>query len=379
MELDEDQLQELALLRRIVSGLPYPISIRAPDTRVLFCNQAALDFLGVTAEAAIGKRLGELDEFSDPHEAELLRENMAAAIKAGEPYEADVEMRLKKGRRVVSYWGRPYLDKNGALLGAVCGSLNITDQNDLVRDLRNVNVRIEGVSQSKTEYLRGVAEEMKGPLQIINAMISLDVQKNEPDARSKPLLVARSVSNNLLAILDDVQLLCNLKVGRIMLVKEDVNLKELILGQLASFQAAAKNKKVDLVPNFDLAPRSRVWCDPLRLRQVLQNLLENALKYTEDGAVTVQLCARGVGKGMVEAVFEITDTGIGMSESDQRRIFEPFAYDLDGNRIGQGRSGLGLAISKGLVALMGGVISAESRLGVGTKVVFKVRLPDAGI
>ncbi|WP_412548462.1 PAS domain-containing sensor histidine kinase [Pseudomonas sp. PDM18] len=376
-QLSEDQLEELELLRRTMDELPHPITIRALDTRILYCNKATLELLGVSEEEIIGKRVGELAEFADPNEAELLREDLASAIQAGEPYQADVEVQLKIGRLVLRHWGRPYRDKRGVLIGAICGSVNVTDQDDVVRDLRNANARIEVISHGKTEYLRGIAEEIQGPLQKIIAMINLRLGKDESDVRDKPLVVARSVSFNLLSILDEVKLLCRVKAGRIRLVKEKADLRELVNNQLDNFRSQAQAKGLELSSDFNLALQPKVWCDALRLQQILQLLLDNAIKYTEEGVVLVRLSARGQGQGLVEVIMDVEDTGVGILEPDQIGLFEPFSYDLDGMRVGQGRSSLGLAICKSLVTLMGGDISAKSRVGVGTEIQFKLSLPDA--
>jgi two-component system sensor histidine kinase EvgS/two-component system response regulator EvgA len=377
IEFDEEQQKELSLLRHIIDGIPYPVSLRSLDTRVLFCNQAAVDFLGVPMEGIIGKRVGEMGEFLDPNEAELLKNNLVAAITEGEAFEIDVEVRLKQGRCVLRHWGKPYRDKNGRLIGAVCGSINITDQDDVVRSLRNTNARIEVISQGKTEYLRGIAEEIQGPLQNIIAMINLRLSQSESDPLNKPLLVARSVSSNLLRVLDDVQLLCRAKAGRVQLIKQEVDLRELVAQQLDAVSEKARSKGLELNSNFDLALQANVWCDSRCLEQIIQILLDNAISYTDEGSVLVRLSARGQGKGLVEMQLEVIDTGVGISESDQRNLFEPFSYDMDGTRIGQGRSSLGLALCKSLVSLMGGTISAESRLGVGTEIRVSLVVPDA--
>ncbi|MBD9678093.1 response regulator [Pseudomonas sp. PDM18] len=375
IEFDEEQQKELAQLRSIIDGVPYPILLRAPDTRILFCNQAALDFVALPMEELVGKKIGELGEVLDPHEAELLRNTVIAAIQGEEPYELDLEVRLKRGRRVFRHWGKPYRDKNGFLIGAVCGSIDITDQDDAVRSLRSTNARIEVISRGKTEYLRGIAEEIQGPLQSILAMINLQVSQSE--SPTKPLLVARSVSANLLRVLEDVQLLCRVKEGRVQLIKQEVDLRELVAQQLEAFGEQARSEGLELKSDLNLALQPIVWCDPLRLQQVLQMLLDNAIKYTDEGSVLVRLSAIGKGKGLVGVQFEVADTGVGIAESDQRNLFEPFAYDLDGRRIGEGRSSLGLALCKSLVTLMGGTVSADSDLGVGTVIRVNLVFPDA--
>ncbi|OBY90073.1 hypothetical protein A6723_023795 [Pseudomonas sp. AU11447] len=376
-ELDMEQRRELDQLRQMVDALPYPMTIRALDGRVLFCNQTAQRILGVPLEEVVGKWLGELGIFTETPEVDLMHERLVSAIANGESRDSDVEVRTIKGRKVFHHWVRPYRDSNGALLGAVCGAINITDQDDLVRALRNANARIETISRGKTQFLAGMGGEMQGPLQSIVAMIDLALNQDDPGRQREPLSVARLVAGNLLHVLDDLQSLNRAKTGRLQLTMEEIDLKTLVSRQVESLRESAVAKGIELETNFDLALQPRVWGDPTRLRQVLQNLLANAVKFTEHGSIIVRLFARGQGKGMVRIQVDVIDTGVGISDAEQAYLFEPFAYDLDGQRIGRGGSGLGLALCKSLVTLMGGDISVKSRLGVGTEISFSVIAPDA--
>lgn len=376
-ELDDEQKREFELLRHMIDSLPYPMSVRGLDGRVRYCNATALSYLGLPLEAVVGSWVGELGVFSDSNEWDFLRERMIANIARGEPYDSDVELRTVKGRRVFHHWGRPYRDGTGTLLGAICGAINITDQDDLVRALRNANARIESISRGKTQFLAGMGSEMQGPIQTIVAMIDLALNQDDARRRREPLLVARSQASNLLHVLDDLQLLNRAKSGRLQLDMEETDLRTLVSRQVESVADSAASKGISLETNFDLALQPRVWCDAPRLRQIMENLLGNAVKFTEQGSVIVRLCARGKGQGMVEVQVDVIDTGVGISDVELAHLFEPFSYDLDGLRIGQGGSGLGLALCKSLVTLMGGDISVKSRLGVGTEFSFKVRVPDA--
>jgi len=375
--LDDEQRHELDLLRNMISSLPHPMTIRGLDGRILFCNQAALDATGISQEDMLGKTAGELGLFSDPHEVELMREKLVEAINRGEPYDADIELRTVKGRRVFQHWGRPYRDANGRLLGAICGSINITDRDDLVRALRNANARIESISRGKTQFLAGMGGEMQGPLQNVIAMIDLALNQKDPERRREPLEVARSVTGNLLHVLEDLQLLSRAKTGRLQLAPESIDLREIVRRQMELIRDDAKAKGVVLETDFDLALQPLVWCDPLRLRQVLANLLGNALKFTEQGVIRVRLCARGHGNGMVVVRLEVIDTGVGIPEAEQAGLFDPFAFDLDDQRIRRGGTGLGLALCWSLVELMGGTIDVSSRPGVGTEFSLELTLPDA--
>lgn len=307
----------------------------------------------------------------------MMRTRLVDSIARGEPYDRNVEVRTLNGRHTYHHWGRPYRDVQGQLIGAICGVINITDHDDLVRALRNANARIESISRGKTQFLASIGGEMQGPLQNIIAMIDLALNQDDPKRRLEPLTVARSVAGNLLHVLDDLQLLNRAKTGRLQLALEAVDLRTLVQRQVDVIAEVAQAKGLALEVDFDLALQSLVWCDPLRLRQILGNLLGNALKFTEQGVVRVRLCARGQGDGMVGVQLDVIDTGFGIPEADQAGLLDPFAFDLGSQRIRHGGTGLGLALCRSLVELMDGAISVRSRPDVGTEISLELVFPAA--
>ncbi|MBB4864433.1 two-component system sensor histidine kinase EvgS/two-component system response regulator EvgA [Pseudomonas nitritireducens] len=375
--ISEEQRRELDLLRHMIDALPYPVTIRGLDARVLYCNQASLAILGRRLEEVVGKLLGELEMFADQQEGEVMRDTLVAAIARGESYDFDVEVRLHLGRRVFHHWGRPYVDAGGRLMGAICGAMDITDRDDLVRELRNANARVESISRGKTQYLAGLGSEMQGPLQSIVAMVDLALNQEDPQRRREPLQVARTMANNLLGVLDDLQLLSRAKTGRLQLALEIIDLRELVTRAVADFREQAVAKGLTLEVDTAQALSREVWCDPLRVRQILANLLGNAVKFTEVGEISVRLVARGQGNGLVGVELTVTDSGVGIAEDEQAVLFEPFVYSLDPQRIRRGGSGLGLALCRSLAELMGGQISVSSRPGIGTQIRLGLSLPDA--
>jgi two-component system sensor histidine kinase EvgS/two-component system response regulator EvgA len=377
VQLDSEQVRELDLLRHMLGSLPHPMSVRGLDGRVLYCNQATLEVVGARLEDVVGKYFYELGVLSDVHETELLRTSLVDAINKGEPYDTDVELQSVNGRRVYHHWGRPYRDVSGNLIGAICGSINITERDDLVRALRSANARIDSISRGKTQFLAGIGGEMQGPLQNIIAMIELALNQDNPDRRREPLMVARSVAGNLLHVLDDLKLLSRAKTGRLQLALQEVDLCALVQRQVDLIRDDASAKGLAVETDFALALQTKVWCDPLQVRKILANLLENSVKFTEQGMVRVRLCARGKGSGMVEVRLEVIDSGIGIPEAEQAGLLDPFAYELDEQRIRRGGTGLGLALCRSLVELMDGQIGVTSRSGVGTEVWLELVLPDA--
>lgn len=376
-ELDDEQRRELDLLRNMMESIPYPVSIRGLDGRIIHCNSAAQLVLGKTREELLGNTLTDLGIFASDEEAQLLKSRALAAIVQGEKIDADVEFNSITGRKVVHFWSRPYRDTQGTLLGAITGNIDITKRDDLVRALRNANARIDSISRGKTLFLAGIGGEMQAPLQNIIAMIDLALNQSNPDRRREPLTVARSVAGNLLHVLEDLQLLSRAKTGRLQLALQEVDLQALVERQVELIRESASAKGLGLETDFALALQPKVWCDPLHMRKILSNLLENSVKFTEHGVIRVRLCARGKGSGLVEVRLEVSDSGIGIPEAELAGLLDPFAYELDEQRIRRGGTGLGLALCRSLIELMDGQIGVSSQSGVGTDVWLELVLPDA--
>lgn len=376
-EIDDEQRRELDLLRNMMESIPYPVSIRGLDGRIVHCNAAAQLVLGKTHEEMIGNTLTDLGIFASDEEAQLLKGRALAAIAQGEPIDADVEFHSVKSRKVVHFWARPYRDTHGTLLGAITGNIDITQRDDLVRALRNANARIELASRGKSQFLASMGNELQGPLQNILAMLGLALNQKDPEKRHEPLVVARSVAEQLLHLLDDVSLLSRADAGRLQLTSEEVDLRALLERQLAMLRESAQAKGLALEMDFGLALQPRVWCDALRLRQVVNNLLSNALKFTEHGSILVRLLARGQGAGMVDVQIDVVDTGVGILLEEQETLFEPFTQPLDSQRISLGGTGLGLALSRSLVELMDGELTMASQPGVGSEFSIKLSLPGS--
>lgn len=377
-QMSEEQQRELGLLRNMIDALPHPMTVRALDSQILYCNQATQRLLGLPMESILGKRVGELEIFEDSHEAQLMRQRMVEAIAAGEPYDADVEFDSVKGHKVFYHWGRPYHDANGKLLGAICGSIDVTGRDDVLRELRSANSRMASIASGKARFIASMGSELQGPLRNVLAMVELALNQDDPSRRTEPLIVARSLADNLLQVLDDLQTLSRAELGRLRLQTEAVDLRVLLERQLQTLREAAQAKGLTLQVDFDLALKTRVWCDPQRVRQVLDNLLGNAIKNTEQGSVLLRLHARGKSKGLVEVQIDVIDTGVGISLEEQEDIFLPFHTPLASEDIGRGSTGLGLALSRSLIELMGGDLTLTSAPGSGSQFSIFLTLPGAG-
>ncbi|WP_207886481.1 ATP-binding protein [Pseudomonas sp. 30_B] len=373
----EEERVEFDLLRSMLEALPHPISLRGLDGRIRYCNKAAYTIPGKTREEVIGSTLADMGVFANSHEGKMLGERFLAVIGRGEPIDKDVEFQTSNGRRVVHFWSRPYHSSQGELVGAITGAVDISQRDDLIRMLRNTNARVESISRGKSQFLASMGSELQGPLQNIMAMLDLALNQGDPERRREPLTVARTLTENLLHMLGDLQMLSRAESGRLQLTPEVVDLRVLLEQTLESVREPAEAKGLALEADFKLALHDRVWCDPQPLRLALGNLLDNALKFTAQGRILLRLQARGQGQGMVGVRIDVVDTGVGIALEDQPGLFDPFTQPLDGQQIRRGGSSLGLALSRKLIWAMGGELDVSSSPGVGSEFSIQLELPAA--
>lgn len=249
--------------------------------------------------------------------------------------------------------------------------------------LQREKERAEAASIAKTRFLANMSHELRTPLNaVIGAAQLLQAQEQDPEAASEPpgggnaqthlVEVIRQSGLNLLGLIENVLDLSRIEHGELALAPEDFNLLDCVEAALATAAVPARVKGLEVACIVD--PQLPLWRrgDPLRLRQVLLNLLGNAVKFTLQGEVVLR-----VEPGPAADALRITvsDTGIGIGEASLQRVFEPFRQAEDGANRRFGGSGLGLAIVRQLVEAMGGSISVTSRLGRGSRFTAEVSLP----
>lgn len=218
--------------------------------------------------------------------------------------------------------------------------------------------RLQLNDEQRRRLLADIAHELRTPLAVIQGNIEAIIDGVYPADRThlEPLLAEVEVMTRLL---DDLQLLAHTEAGELVLHREQSDLPALINELIAAHQAQARQAGISLTAAIEPLPEIEV--DPIRIRQVLENLLSNACRYTPDGGI-VTIAARREPR---QIVVEVRDTGSGMSDAERARMFERFVKSAD-----SGGSGLGLAIARGLVEAHGGEIGAHETPGGGTTVRF---------
>ncbi|CUH63687.1 Autoinducer 2 sensor kinase/phosphatase LuxQ [Thalassovita gelatinovora] len=257
----------------------------------------------------------------------------------------------------------------------VTGFREMKHREEVERDLRAAVQRATESSLAKSQFLATVTHELRTPL---NAIIGYsELLGGEKLSRDQRQQVSRlsNAGQTLSKIVDDVLDLSRIEAGAMELRDESFCPRELLQEaiDLVSVHSCAKGLVLTSETGREV-PKS-LRGDPLRLSQVLLNLLNNAIKFTPDGFVTLRMTSRMNEDGTAQLRFEVQDSGIGISIADQDRLFQRFSQMQNGAQEYHGGSGLGLSISQGLIEQMGGKINVFSRLGEGTIFWFHVNLP----
>jgi signal transduction histidine kinase/CheY-like chemotaxis protein len=231
----------------------------------------------------------------------------------------------------------------------------------------------QAANHAKGAFLANMSHELRTPLNAIlgfTAMVRAEAELSE--RHRDDLALVGSSGEHLLGLIDDVLDMAKIESGGIAVVEDTLDLHRLVSDTANMLRGRAQAKNLELLLAVSSRAPQFVHSDPAKLRQVLTNLVGNAVKYTDQGSVIVRLNARPSDKSPdLVLIFDVEDTGIGIAEEDQARIFEPFVQ-AGGARTRKG-SGLGLSISRHFVQLLGGTIRVESTLGRGSR--FQVEVP----
>ncbi|WP_224242581.1 hybrid sensor histidine kinase/response regulator [Hyalangium gracile] len=266
-------------------------------------------------------------------------------------------------------------DEIGKMVGWFNASLeNLHARRRSEEELRQAKESAEQANRSKGEFLANMSHEIRTPMNAILGMTQLALDAQSLDESQEYIVKASRSAQSLLGIINDILDFSKIEAGKLEIERVPVSLHELISGLADVFASTARDKGLELL--FDVAPElsGGLAGDPLRLRQILQNLIGNALKFTPAGEVVVRAEKVSEQEGRVLCRFSVRDTGIGIAREHLPRLFQSF-FQTDSSVTRQyGGTGLGLAISKRLVELMGGRMGVESEPGKGSCFWFELSL-----
>lgn len=352
----------------IFESSPYPkVVTLIPDGTILRVNKAARKYFGI--QKMKPDRLVSADYYADIRDRQRLLDELQKKGRL-EGFTLKVITAGRKERWVQVAAEKTRIRGRSVLIS---GFMDITERIDRNEKLLQATRRAERLAESKSEFLANMSHEIRTPMNAILGMSELLEDTSQNEDQKNLIRVIRNAGNNLIHIINDILDVSKLQAGQVRLEKIQFNIKDLINRLEETFRFRHSGKDLSLVFETDEDCPQGLYGDPHRLTQILSNLISNALKFTEKG--TVKVTTKCENKDNTTAVlwFEVSDTGIGISEEGKKRLFQRFAQAEDSTTRRYGGTGLGLTITHDLVKLMDGTIDVESETGKGT--VFKISIP----
>jgi len=379
-DVTDQKVAELALaaseerFRRLAVNAPSIIAECRLDGVMTYVSPASLALTGFTPEELIGRTFASLMEPDDAKAVRAMCQTVLASKGKVAPWTVEFRALHKSGARIwLECKPTPVADASGKVSGLTDVITDITARKALEAQLRAAQAEAEAAAAVKGEFLANMSHELRTPLTSIIGFTSLALEQSELSDLTRTYVErVRDASQALLCTVNDILDFSKLEAGQVSIHLQPVSISKLGRATLDLFTPQAGAKDIQLLLDDACGPDLVLTIDPDRVRQVLLNLVSNAVKFTASGSVTLRTSYDPTGDILS---VEVVDTGGGIPESKQAQLFQRFAQ-IDGSLTRTaGGTGLGLAICKGLVEAMGGQIGVESRAGEGSRFWFRIPAP----
>ncbi|MGE3820793.1 MAG: PAS domain S-box protein, partial [Isosphaeraceae bacterium] len=345
--------------------------------RFTFINQAAARMLGLEPKEVLGENGHATIHHSHPDGSPYPVQDcpIYRAFRHGEGCRVDHEVFWRRDGSPfpVEYSSYPLRGGDGEIRGAVVNFSDVTVRKQVERELVEANVAAQAATRSKSEFLANMSHEIRTPLNGIIGMTELALDTELTPEQAEYLGMVKSSAAHLLNVINDILDFSKIEAGKLDLEYVAFNLRDTLDDTLATLATRAHKKGLELADHIATDVPDAVVGDPHRIRQVVVNLVGNAIKFTERGEVVLRVEALRRDADEVELHFALRDTGIGIAPETRQKLFKAFSQADTSTTRKYGGTGLGLAISARLVQMMGGEIWLESELGQGSTFHFTAR------
>ncbi|NJD24717.1 MAG: response regulator [Betaproteobacteria bacterium] len=364
--------EQLHFTQELLEAIPLPVYVKDAERRYTLLNRAFEEFFDIRREDFLGKTVFDLlapdgAAFHDERDRQLL------SAVSRQRYEGKIP-RIGSVDRDGIYFKATLTRSDGGISGLVGTISDITERKALEREAMSAKEAAEAASRAKSDFLANMSHEIRTPMNGILGMVELALETELSDTQREYLGVVRTSTEALLTVINDILDFSKIEAGKLRIEVVPFELRGMVTLALRTLMPRAHEKALELACHIDPAVPETVCGDPGRLRQILLNLVGNAIKFTERGEIVVRI-ERDDGEDAIR--FSVRDTGIGIPQDKLATIFAAFEQ-ADGSTTRRfGGTGLGLSISQRLAALMGGNIRVDSTPGQGSNFSFSVRLPEA--
>lgn len=352
--------------RNIIANMNLGLMVVDNEEVIQFANQSFLDMSGYEMDEILGKRASDL--LVSEESAEFMKSKLEMRRKGiSDVYQLPVKNK-KKELRWWTIGGAPEYDDKGELIGSIGIHLDITEQKQMEIDLQNEKIKAQEASKAKEIFLANMSHEIRTPLNAIIGFLR-ELEKQEVNNTQKDYIEKSTIaSKHLLSIINNVLDISKIEAGEMSLEYEDFVFENSIRNVVNVLQSKAEQKGLTLTTNISETIHEVLIGDALRLEQILFNLVGNALKFTHQGCVSVDCELINEKNDSQELSISIRDTGIGIDKDFVDFVFRKFSQEDKAITRKFGGTGLGMAITKELVQLMGGRIEVQSKKNEGTTI-----------
>lgn len=368
-ELTQEVFEQSMQLNAIFDNIPPAVWFTDKDGKCIMVNKTFENFYGVKQENLIGKDLKQVlleKNIISKTTVKHLTVDNSEIMNNNKKIFKDIFMRINGTNRVIEIYKSPMHDTFGKFQGILGLSFDITRRVQAERKLTRAKKNAEKANKAKSTFLANMSHEIRTPMNGIMGFIQLLADTNLDLEQKDYVNEIKNSSEILLTLLNNILDLSKIEAGKMQLENVEFNLRHILedIGTLSSSNAFEKNLEINILCNSDI-PETLIG-DTTKLKQVLNNFVNNSIKFTEKGEINIfaELLKRTKEKATVK--ISISDTGVGISKENQEKVFGAFIQEDASITRKYGGTGLGLAISKDIINLMNGKIELKSKLKKGT-------------
>ncbi|MFC6222842.1 PAS domain S-box protein [Hymenobacter artigasi] len=369
--------------RSLIEASRDPLVTISPEGKITDMNRATVYITGIEREQLLGS-----DFFTYFTEPQMAREVYQKVFAEGTVADSPLTLRHKDGKLTdVLFNGSVYKNDEGLVLGVVIVARDVTDQKRIATELTEAKIAAERATvlaeeaqakaesatqtaedavKAKQQFLSNMSHEIRTPMNAIIGFTKVVLKTELTDKQREYLTAIKISGDTLIVLINDILDLAKVDAGRMTFEQIPFKLSASVAAMVHLFETKIQEKNLELVMEYDEKIPEVVVGDPVRLHQIILNLVSNAVKFTSEGSITVgvRMLVQDAEKVILE--FAVTDTGIGIEQAKLGTVFDNFQQATSGTSRLYGGTGLGLAIVKNLVEPQGGTISVRSKVGKGS-------------